>query len=205
MFSNNPFMNSSTDKTSGENFNWIKPSYAVTMDLPGPTTAAAAQEQLEPQQEDDEDFGMIGVGQVNALQTVKIPLDGDNKNVFVEISSGSIKRRQAYYANRLYTHLSESFGVVRVMSEKTKRPLAGAYVKVYARLKQGGVIHFWKDGYTGLNGVFDYVGVTEGNQLTGSNEQLKDLMMNKVDKLSILILSAEEGATVKEAYPPNAA
>lgn len=205
MFSNNPFMNSSTDKTSGENFNWIKPSYAVTMDLPGPKSAAAAQEQLEPQQEDDEDFGMIGVGQVNALQTVKIPLDGDNKNVFVEISSGSIKRRQAYYANRLYTHLSESFGVVRVMSEKTKRPLAGAYVKVYARLKQGGVIHFWKDGYTGLNGVFDYVGVTEGNQLTGSNEQLKDLMMNKVDKLSILILSAEEGATVKEAYPPNAA
>ncbi|GAN07735.1 conserved hypothetical protein [Mucor ambiguus] len=200
MFSNNPFMNSSTDKTSGENFNWIKPSYAVTMDLPEQKTAAT-----EEQQSQDEDFDIIGVGQVSALQTVKIPFNGGNKNVFVEVSSGSIKRRQAYYANRLYTHLAESYGVVRVMSEKSKRPLAGAYVKVYARLKQGGAIHFWKDGYTGLNGVFDYIGVTEGNQLTGSNEKLKDLMMNRVDKLSILILSAEEGATVKEACPPNAA
>lgn len=200
MFSDNPFMNSSTDKTSGENFNWIKPSYAVIMDLPEQKAAAS-----EEQQSQDEEFEMIGVGQVNALQTVKIPFNGGNKNVFVEVSSGSIKRRQAYYANRLYTHLAESFGVVRVMSEKSKRPLAGAYVKVYARLKQGGAIHFWKDGYTGLNGVFDYIGVTEGNQLTGSNEKLKDLMMDKVDKLSILILSAEEGATVKEACPPNAA
>lgn len=202
MFSNNPFMNSSTDKTSGENFNWIKPSYAVTMDLPDQKATGAPE---EPLSQEDQDFDIIGVGQVNALQTVKIPFHGGNKNVFVEVSSGSIKRRQAYYANRLYTHLAESFGVVRVMSEKSKRPLAGVYVKVYARLKQGGAIHFWKDGYTGLNGVFDYVGVTEGNQLTGSNEKLKDLMMNKVDKLSILILSAEEGATVKEVCPPNAA
>ncbi|CEP11483.1 hypothetical protein [Parasitella parasitica] len=194
MFSNNPFMNSSGDKATSENFNWIKPSYAVTMELP---------EQKPSADEQDEDFDIIGVGQVNALQTIKVPFNGGNKNVFVEISSGSIKRRHAYYANRLYTHLAESFGVVRVMSEKSKRPLAGVYIKVYARLK-GGVIHFWKDGYTGLNGVFDYISVTEGNQLMGSNANLKNVMMEKIDKLSILVLSAEEGATVKEAYPPNA-
>lgn len=196
MFSNNPFMNSSGDKATSENFNWIKPSYTVTMDLPDQKTSSEEQTQ-------DEDFDIIGVGQVNSLQTLKIPFNGGNKNVFIEISSGSIKRRQAYYASHLYTHLAESFGVVRVMSEKSKRPLAGVYVKVYARLKQGGEIHFWKDGYTGLNGVFDYIGVTEGNQLMGSNEKLKDLMMEKIDKLSVLILSAEEGATVKEASPPN--
>ena len=196
MFSNNPFMNSSGDKATSENFNWIKPSYTVTVDLPDQKISTEEQTQ-------DEDFDIIGVGQVNALQTFKIPFNGGNKNVFVEISSGSIKRRQAYYANHLYTHVSESFGVVRVMSEKSKRPLAGVYVKVYARLKQGGAIHFWKDGYTGLNGVFDYIGVTEGNQLMGSNQKLKDLMMEKVDKLSVLILSAEEGATVKEVLPPN--
>ncbi|KAI8636911.1 hypothetical protein BD408DRAFT_486588 [Parasitella parasitica] len=194
MFSNNPFMNSNGEKATSQNFNWIKPSYAVTMELPDQQSFA---------DEQNEDFDVIGVGQVNTLQTVKVPFNGGNKNVFVEMSSGPIKRRQAYYANRLYTHLAESFGVVRVMSEKSKRPLAGAYIKVYARLK-GGAVHFWKDGYTGLNGVFDYIGVTEGNELLGSNDTLKNVMMEKVDKLSILVLSTEEGATVKEAYPPNA-
>jgi hypothetical protein len=197
MFSNNPFMNSGNRKsiTPHENFTWVKPSHSVTMELP--------EKQLQQNDVNIENFDIIGVGQVNALQIIKIPFTGGNKNVFIEISNGTLKRRQAYYANSLYTHISESFGVVRVMSDKTKRPLAGVYVKVYARMKNGGSVEFWKDGYTGLNGVFDYIGVTEGNTLMGgSNVELKTIMEEKIDKLSILILSAEEGAVVKEAYPP---
>lgn len=197
MFSNNPFMNNGNRNSaaSQENFTWIKPNHSITMAIP--------QKQPEKDSEEAADFDIIGVGQVNALQTIKVPFTGGNKNVFIEVSNGTLKRRQAYYANNLHAHIAESFGVVRVMSDKTKRPLAGAYIKVYALMKHGGQVEFWKDGYTGLNGVFDYIGVTQGNTLMGgSNEELKTLMVEKIEKLSILILSAEEGAVVKEVYPP---
>lgn len=198
MFSTNPFMNDRTTTVlNKENFSWIKPSYTLRVDLP----------EKQKVNVDFEDYDMIGVGQVNSVQTLNIPFSGGNKNMFVEISSvgtpNTIKRRQAYYSHSLYTHIAESFGIVRVLSKKSRRPLAGAYVKVYAKMKQGQQIQFWKDGYTGLNGVFDYVGVTEGNALMGGSQtDLKSLMDEKVDKLSILIISAEEGAVVKEAYPP---
>lgn len=198
MFSTNPFMNDrTTTMCNSENFTWIKPSSTSRVDLPEKQKVVA----------DVDDYDMIGVGQVNSMQTLNIPLAAGNKNMFIEISSvgtpNAIKRRQAYFSNSLHTHIAESFGIVRVLSGKTKRPLAGAYVKVYARMKHGQKVHFWKDGYTGLNGVFDYIGVTEGNALMGGSQtDLKTLMDEEVDKLSILIISADEGAVVKEAYPP---
>lgn len=205
MFSTNPFMNDRTKSiVDNDNFTWIKPSYSSRIELPKNQEVASAEN------ESDGDYDIIGVGQVKSLQTINIPFTGGNKNVFVEISSvdtpDSIKRRQAYFSHSLQTHIVESFGIVRVMSGKTKRPLAGAYVKVYVRMKSGNEVHFWKDGYTGLNGVFDYVGVTEGNALMGGNQtNLKTLMEDNIERLSILIISTEEGAVVKEAYPPLAA
>ncbi|KAI9470867.1 MAG: hypothetical protein EXX96DRAFT_603007 [Benjaminiella poitrasii] len=199
MFSDNPFIvNQNVGQKSdiaNDKFNWIKPNYTTTIDLP---------ELQRSVSDESEDFDMIGVGQITSLQTVHIPFEKGNKNMFVEISNGSLKRYQAYFSNRLNVHIAESFGVVRVMSELTRRPVAGAYVKVYARMKQGRRIEFWKDGYTGLNGVFDYIGVTEGNGMMGDERDLKKVMEDKVDKLSILILSNDEGAVVKEAYPPLA-
>ncbi|KAI8988000.1 hypothetical protein BDF20DRAFT_910548 [Mycotypha africana] len=198
MFSNNPFMNHGSARKNENNFLWIKPSKCTVIDIP------------EDQAEDEEDgheedrYDMIGVGQIHSLHTLKIPFEGGNKNVFVEVSYGSLKRRQVYYANNIYAHVSEAFGVVRVINKETKRPMMGAYVKVYARLKEGKQVHFWKDGYTGLNGVFDYVSVTEGNNLIGrrNDGDLRTLMLDKIDKLSILVLTAEAGAVVKEVYPP---
>lgn len=198
MFSTNPFMNDrTTTMSNSENFTWIKPSSTLRIDLPEKQKVEA----------DVDDYDMIGVGQVNSMQTLNVPLTTGNKNMFIEISSvgtpNTIKRRQAYFSNSLHTHIAESFGIVRVLSGKTKRPLAGAYVKVYAKMKYGQKVHFWKDGYTGLNGVFDYIGVTEGNALMGEKHtDLKKLMDEEVEKLSILIISTGEGAVVKEAYPP---
>ncbi|KAI9254122.1 hypothetical protein EDC94DRAFT_524762 [Helicostylum pulchrum] len=200
MFSTNPFMNDRvTSAVDSENFTWIKPSYSSRTELPEKPAVAESNA--------DDDYEMIGAGQVKSVQTINVPFTGGNKNVFVEISSvgtvNDIKRRQAYFSHSLQTHIVESFGIIRVLSGSTKRPLAGAYVKVYARMKQGRKVHFWKDGYTGLNGVFDYIGVTEGNALMGGAEtDLKTLMDDKIDKLSILVTSPEEGAVVKEAYPP---
>ncbi|KAI7892341.1 uncharacterized protein EV154DRAFT_462599 [Mucor mucedo] len=201
MFSTNPFMNDRmTSSLTSANFTWVKPSLTSQVDLPEKSAAAT-------ENNEDNDYNMIGVGQVNSVQTLNVPIPGGNKNVFVEISSvgtqSVIKRCQAYFSHKLYVHIAESFGIVRVLSGETKRPLAGVYVKTYARLKQNQKVHFWKDGYTGLNGVFDYISVTEGNALMGGSEaNLKDLMYNEIDKLSILIMSADEGAVVKEVYPP---
>lgn len=202
MFSTNPFMNDrNANMLTKDNFTWIKPNYSTRIDLPKNKKST-----LESVLNED-DYNMIGVGQINSVQTMNIPFTRGNKNIFVEISSvdtaNTIKRRQAYFSHSLHAHIAESYGIVRVMSGKTKRPLAGAYVKVYAKLKQGGSAQFWKDGYTGLNGVFDYIGVTEGNALMGGQDtDLKSLMDEKIDKLSILVVSADEGAVVKEAYPP---
>ncbi|KAG2231590.1 hypothetical protein INT48_003690 [Thamnidium elegans] len=200
MFSTNPFMNDRvTSAIDNKNFTWIKPSYSSRIELPEKSAAV--------ENDTDGEYNIIGVGQVKSVQTINIPFTGGNKNVFVEISSvgtvNDIKRCQAYFSHSLQTHIVESFGIVRVMSGSTRRPLAGTYVKVYARMKQGRKVHFWKDGYTGLNGVFDYIGVTEGNALMGGAEtDLKALMYDKIDKLSILVISPEEGAVVKETYPP---
>lgn len=191
MFSNNPFMDSQGANTS-KNISWIKPTASETIALPE-----------KKSQDAEEDFDMIGIGQMNALQFHRVPFTAENKNVYIEVSSGSgLTRQHAYYSNSLSVHFSESFGFVCVTSKKTKRPLPGAYIKVYCRKKGSKQVHFWKDGYTGLNGVFDYISVTQGNALT-SNGSLKQLMSENIDKLSVLIMSDVEGAMVKEVYPPE--
>ncbi|CEG71069.1 hypothetical protein RMATCC62417_06860 [Rhizopus microsporus] len=204
MFSSNPFMN---DAVEHESFKWIKPLLTETIELNGLST------NNHERNDDDVDFDVIGAGQIQAIQTSRVPLKSGSKNVLIEVTADSftdnavtttnrIQRSSAYYANSLNVHVAESFGIVRVMCNKTKRPLAGAYVKVYARLREFKNAKFWKDGYTGLNGVFDYISVTEGNALIGNYENdLKALFENKIDKLSILIMS-DEGAVVKEVYPP---
>jgi hypothetical protein len=196
MFSNNPFMDTENSKSSSKNTNisWIKPSIAQTIALP---------EKLEVvDNESDQDFEMIGVGQMSSLQFHRVPFTAINKNVFIEVSSGNITRQHAYYANSLSVQFVESFGVVGVMGKKTKRPMSGVYVKVYCIKKGSKEVHFWKDGYTGLNGVFDYISVTQGNALT-NNGSLKSLMSRDIEKLSVLILSDQEGAIVREVYPPE--
>jgi hypothetical protein len=72
---------------------------------------------------------------------------------------------------------------------KTEKPLSKVYVKIYARMKDGN-IQFFKDGYTDLRGRFDYVSLN-------TNE------LDNVIRFSILILSPENGALIREAAPPK--
>ncbi len=67
-------------------------------------------------------------------------------------------------------------------------PLPATYVKVYAR-HTGGLVRFYKDGYTDLRGRFDYV--------TLSTDDL-----DRVERFAILVASDDAGATVLEADPP---
>lgn len=113
-----------------------------------------------------------------------------NANLMVEITAGGVKKSQAYYANALDVQLIENYGYLRVRHQDTQEVLAKVYVKVYARMRQGGYAQFYKDGYSDLRGRFDYVSL--------STDEL-----DRVEKFAILILTEEHGALIREAVPPK--
>ena len=120
-----------------------------------------------------------------------VPLPGQfhNRNVLVEIIGGGQTKSQAYYSNSMAVQVIENYGQVRVTGADDGKPLPRVYVKVYARLKDGRV-EFYKDGYTDLRGRFDYTSLN-------TNE------LDFTEKFSLLVLSEERGAVVKEAGPPK--
>jgi len=143
--------------------------------------------------------GQFAVVRPNASQTVDLPRDKQtltldlpaefrDRNVMVEATAGAITRAQPYYPHALGVQLVENYGHLRVTHAEKGTPLAGVYVKVYARL-QDGTVRFYKDGYTDLRGRFDYAALNTGELLA-------------VEKFSILILSEEHGALIREAAPP---
>lgn len=118
-----------------------------------------------------------------------IPENLANSNVLVEVTGEGLAKSQAYYSNALAVQTIESYGQVRVTHGKAAQPLSKVYVKAYARM-QDGTIRFYKDGYTDLRGRFDYTSLN-------TNE------LEAVERFSLLILSDEHGAVVREASPPK--
>jgi len=136
----------------------------------------------------------------NQTQSLELPADANslkvpipealhNKNVLVEVTAGGITKTHAYYSHTLATQIVENYGQVRVSHSGTGKPIAKAYVKVYAQL-QDGLVRFYKDGYTDLRGRFDYASLS-------TNE------IDQVQRFSILIMTDDAGATVREASPPK--
>ena len=118
----------------------------------------------------------------------ELPKKYQASNVIVEILGGGKKTSQAVYANELKTTLSETMGLLTVRHEKTSKPLAKVYVKVYAQTNEG--VKFFKDGYTDLRGKFDYASVST----TG---------LGQIERFSILVMSDKQGAIVLEAGVPQ--
>jgi hypothetical protein len=144
--------------------------------------------------------GQFAYIQPNSAQEIKLPAGGKtmtidmpaelaNRNVMVEIVAGGKTRTQAYYSNSLAVAVMENYGQLRVTAKDGDKALAKVYVKVYAKMRDGGV-EFYKDGYTDLRGRFDYTSLNT-NQLGG------------VEKFAILVLSEANGSTVREAAPPK--
>ena len=149
--------------------------------------------------------------------TLEIPLPAEfaKANVLVEVVAAGQRKAQPYHANTLKLTLTENYGRLETRDSANDKPVAKAYVKVYARLK-GGTIRFYKDGYTDLRGRFDYASLngTAGKaELQRSVEpppkngldyqMLKPAELGSVEKLSILILSETNGATTREVSPPK--
>jgi hypothetical protein len=136
----------------------------------------------------------------NLTQTVELPPDATkhkfqlpaqlhSSNVLVEISGAGQSKSEAYYSNSLTVQLVENYGQVRVAHSESGKALPKVYVKVYVRMQDGSV-RFYKDGYSDLRGRFDYTSLN-------TNE------LDIVDRFSLLILSDEHGAAVREAAPPK--
>lgn len=180
LFSRNPFV----QQFSGQ-FSLIQPNRVDTVGLRDRQVAAnggngSGSDEAETNQAVDVKSG---------TKTVTLPKDLHNKNVLVEITGGGQTKTQAYYSNALAVQLIENYGQLKVTHATTGQPIAKAYVKVYAQ-RPDGSSRFYKDGYTDLRGRFDY-----------SSLNTNDL--DAVAKFSILVMSEEHGAIVKEVNPPK--
>jgi hypothetical protein len=118
-----------------------------------------------------------------------LPAEFDGANVVVEVVADGRRASKPCTAHRLSVQVVEPYGQVRVSHRDTRKPVAKAYVKAYARGEDGSV-RFFKDGYTDLRGRFDYATLS-----------MDDL--DRVRRFSILVLSPEHGAVVREAEPPK--
>lgn len=121
--------------------------------------------------------------------TLDLPAELANRNVLIEIEAGGQTKTHAYYANSLAVQVIENYGQVKVTHQATNKPVPKAYVKVYAQMGDG-QIKFYKDGYTDIRGRFDYASLSTND-------------LEEARKFSLLVLSDDFGAMVREATPPK--
>ena len=57
--------------------------------------------------------------------------------MLVEITGGGQTKTQAYYSHSLALQVIENYGQLRVTHVQTTKPIAKAYVKVYAQMQDG--------------------------------------------------------------------
>ena len=156
---------SEESKKMNENFCFVQPNYSTIIKLP--------KEKINK----------------NENSTIfEIPKEYKTKNLFVEIKSESIKMFDIYLNSNLYVIITESIGELKVVDNNFK-PIIKAYVKVYAELNHSEV-QFYKDGYTDLNGKFNYIAL--------NTDQLKN-----AKKFYIYIYEERNGALIKECKPPK--
>ena len=117
-----------------------------------------------------------------------IPEKYKNKNLFIEITAESIKLFGIYLSSNLHVIISENLGELKVVNSDFK-PIIKAYVKIYVELNNKEV-QFYKDGYTDLNGKFNYLA-------------LNNDLLNNAKKFYIFVSEEKEGAIIKECNPPK--
>lgn len=124
-----------------------------------------------------------------ATKVIPLPQELQNKNVLIEIEGAGVTKTQAYYSHALTAQVIENYGQVKVTQQTTGQPVPKAYVKVYAQMADG-TVKFYKDGYTDLRGRFEFASLSTND-------------LDAATRFSILILSENHGALVREATPPK--
>ena len=151
---------------------------------------------------------------------VPLPAEFAKANVLVEIVAAGQRKAQAYHANTLKLVLTENYGRLELRDSASDHAVSKAYVKVYARLRNG-TVRFFKDGYTDLRGRYDYASLNggapgqpvplpqpkQGPVAAPQNgldyQMLKPAELPEIDKFAILILSDSNGAATREVAPPS--
>ena len=117
-----------------------------------------------------------------------VPLESfQGTNILVEIDYKTHVVSKSHFSNMLAVNTIERFGVIKVMNSR-RRPRPGAYVKAYAKMKNGAV-EFYKDGYTDIRGKMDYVSLNTDD-------------LSNIEKFALLVVDDELGSLVLEANPP---
>ena len=172
MFTRDPKISEIIDKDKNKdsnkmknNFGFVQPNYSTIIKLP--------QEKINKN---------------DNSTSFEIPKEYKSKNLFVEIKSESLKIFDIYLNSNLYVVITESIGELKVIDNNLK-PIIKAYVKVYVELNKDEV-QFYKDGYTDLNGKFNYIAL--------NTDQLK-----KAEKFYIYVSEEKNGALIKECKPPK--
>jgi len=131
----------------------------------------------------------LSLDQETGVASYRIDESLAGRTLLVEVVAGAARSTALYFGGHVDTFVSEGFGQLQARDAETEQPLAGAYVKVYAKQQDGSVI-FYKDGYTDLRGRFDYVSLS-ANELA------------QVDQLAILVLDPARGASLHAVRPPT--
>eukprot|EP01137_Pigoraptor_chileana_P013419 Opistho-2@66918 len=121
--------------------------------------------------------------------TIEMPAEFATRNSILEVCIEDVRRTAPVYSSGLSVQISEAAGTLRVTSTSEKRPIPGAYVKVYSE-RDGGAVNFYKDGYTDLRGCFDYVSLSTDD-------------LDTTRKFALLVATEKLGSVVRECAPPK--
>ena len=135
------------------------------------------------------DSQVVNFNEKAVLHSIPLPEKFHNANVLVEIVGAGQNKSRAYYSNAMTVQVIENYGQVKVAQASTGKALPKTYVKVYA-MTGDGQVKFYKDGYTDLRGRFDFTSLNTND-------------LDNVQKFSVLVLSEQHGAVVREAQPPK--
>ncbi|ETO12375.1 hypothetical protein RFI_25001, partial [Reticulomyxa filosa] len=122
------------------------------------------------------------------VQDIAIPSNLKNQNLFIQVISENSIVCRPFYDNQLLLQVKENYGQLKVLNKNTNKPVKKAYVKVYAKTDQ--TTEFYKDGYTDLQGKFDYLSI--------STDQLQ-----RATQLAILVSTEDLGCVVKQVNKPK--
>ena len=120
---------------------------------------------------------------------IEVPDELQRANVVVEARAAGKTATAMVSRHRLRARAASQYGMVEVADATTGKPVPKAYVKVYAKGKDGRIA-FHKDGYTDLRGRFDFASLNTGS-------------LDAVERLAILVSDDERGSVVIETPPPG--
>ncbi|OQS08014.1 hypothetical protein THRCLA_00011 [Thraustotheca clavata] len=134
----------------------------------------------------------LPVDKLSTLTTIPIPSELQSLQMLVAFTPDKypeLEQMQPHFCDSMDVDFRIEEGICQVFS--SKKPLARAYVKVFAQTKTNESYEMYKDGYTDVCGCFEYMGINDTKLLL------------QVSLLSILILDKEHGALVRQVSPPS--